>query len=1102
MNKQAYPRLLDALNEVRGQWRRQKLLEGSLLALAGVLAVLVSLVIVDNWLWQSGPAGRVVLAAVLWGGLALALLGLVVKRLLEDRRDDFFAALVEQKHPELHDQLINALQLGRGDQRGMSPELIGAIIHDADKATVDMDMKDSVDHRPALRAALWALGAILLLGGYAAAMPSRFGNGLARVLLPLGDIPPYTLTQIVESSIQPGDTSISEGVPIAFEVRVQGVIPTRVKLQRRSTKGSLPESVMEADVQQPDLFRFEIKQAAESFDYHIVAGDARSPSFHVEVIKAPRIESLTLTYQRPAYTESKERQVQSPSGKIADLAGTRVQFELKTSKAIQEGFLKTDAGEEIKLTVGDDDKTLTTSFVLWSARARPTPEIQGRLLPAPTTYQIHLRDTVGYLSKDPLWRSIELVQDQAPAVTILSAADRQNVKLDQVLPLAVEASDDYGLARVRLLCKLNNEETVYEFASFDHAGQLQQRTSDKFSWDLGRTRLTIAGKDRPLKVGDHVEYWAEALDRNNITGPGRGESRRFSVSIVNPAEVVANLEVNAKDFARILRDLLKRQRTNRTQTAEAAAFDTLVKAQAGIRTDTRKLARDMESEGLPLATMVQGLDALATGLMAEALKLLESGQGATREALATDFRNQSLPVQDKIIAELEAMLARLERNEQARQALRKLEQKDKTTHKALTTLLAQMIKDLENLLKDQTELAGKFEKMPKKSAEEVKDETLKALKDLDDLKKRTEKWAKGSILEMAKMPTGFIDDFNLRKDANRIYEEIEKAAAKPKPSELPVALEDLGAALATKMKEDLEMWLPDAADATKWVLEEPLDKKGLKVPEMPLPKALEDLIGELLQKADEVDEEADDKTSAWGDNLDQAGWGVADGPISTFSAKGKTGNDQPNNMELTGRSGDGRRGKSTGQMVGDTSKALPGRKTPARLGNEKYEPGQVKQESKEDPNGATGGGKKAGAGRKGLQGGSPPDISKDMGRLSAKQAGLREKAEQVARKLDAIGINTRRLTESIELMRSVEKDLADQRYDDAARKRRDALLKLKGSFSDLDNSTAARIKRATDLPPQLRQELLQAAEEGYPTGYEGLLKNYYKALSTAETPRK
>src|SRR5260370_40750414 len=118
-----------------------------------------------------------------------------------------------------------------------------------------------------------------------------------------------------------------------------------------------------------------------------------------------------------------------------------------------------------------------------------------------------------------------------------------------------------------------------------------------------------------------------------------------------------------------------------------------------------------------------------------------------------------------------------------------------------------------------------------------------------------------------------------------------------------------------------------------------MNKKPMKIPEMPLPKALQDLVGDLLQKADEFDEDADDITSAWGDNLDQAGWGVADGPISTFSAKGKTGNDQPNNNEMSGRSGSGRRGKSSGQMVGDTSRGLEGRKTPARRGREKTQPG-------------------------------------------------------------------------------------------------------------------------------------------------------------------
>src|SRR5262249_34230861 len=100
MNTDAYPRLLAALDEVRSQWRTQKILEGALLTLAGTFGVLAVLVAADNFL-HPGPLGRFLLAVVLWGGLAAAILSLVVHRFLEDRRDDFFAALVESRHPGL-----------------------------------------------------------------------------------------------------------------------------------------------------------------------------------------------------------------------------------------------------------------------------------------------------------------------------------------------------------------------------------------------------------------------------------------------------------------------------------------------------------------------------------------------------------------------------------------------------------------------------------------------------------------------------------------------------------------------------------------------------------------------------------------------------------------------------------------------------------------------------------------------------------------------------------------------------------------------------------------------------------------------------------------
>src|SRR5262249_51659460 len=153
----------------------------------------------------------------------------------------------------------------------------------------------------------------------------------------------------------------------------------------------------------------------------------------------------------------------------------------------------------------------------------------------------------------------------------------------------------------------------------------------------------------------------------------------------------------------------------------------------------------------------------------------------------------------------------------------------------ITQVLQDLIKNLDQHVKDSTELAGKFERLPKRFADEAKtDELNKTVKEYDEFKKRTEKWTKDTVNEMTKLPTGFVDDFGLRKDANRIFEEIE-AKARGKAEKMDVALEDLGVGLGTKMKEDLEMWLPDTADNVKWNQEEPANQKPFKVPEMPLP---------------------------------------------------------------------------------------------------------------------------------------------------------------------------------------------------------------------------------------------------------------------------
>lgn len=1083
---QDYPVLVRQIDELRRRWRMGRVAEGATRTLAVAAAAVIAAVACDNLLWP-GTGGRWVLLASLVA-MTFAAVGVwIVRRWLDDRRDDFFAALAESRHPELENRLINGLQLGRGTEPG-SPRLIEAIVRDAVFATAELDLADALDRRPIRRAAGALAVGVFLLACYS--FSPRFFNGLQRVLAPWADVPPYTATQVAK--VTPGDKQVIEGSRVPVTAQLDGVLPDAVKLVIQQGEGEKPLAMRPLDAKRPGLFGVTLREANQSFDYCVAAGDGRSRHYRISVVERPRVEKLSLRITPPGYTALPPTELKTTDGEIAGLCGSTVNIELVASKPLKTARLTLDAGEPIELVRASDDKTWQATLALWSDKAHDSAVITGRRVMAPARYQIQLAATDGSDLRDPLWRSIALAEDQTPTIAIASPGRDAQRKPDESLAIEAVGKDDYGVRQITLRYRVNDEKEPRELAAFSADGEPASEHKVKHDWQLA---------SGGLKAGDMVRYWAEVADRNDITGPGIGRSPTYSLFIKTPEQVLARLEFQLDDYAQVLEELIRLQSENRAQTAAAVSFETLVVRETLIRTKTLALSRSMTRDALPIATMIEALEELYAGLMADGIRLLEAGRDTKEAARAATLRDASLPVQDQIIDRLKALLARLERNDQARQALKKLEKTDKAAHVATVEALSGLANDLKGLVADEKELADKFEKLPKKPVDEANEEALEAMTDLDELEQKYGEWAKGKVDEMTKLPTGFVDDFGMREDVNRIFEEIEKAASRPKAEKVEVALEDLGAGLATKMLEDLEVWMLDTPDAAQWVLEEPLNNGPLKIPEMPLPDALEDMMGDLLQEADEFDREADDITSAWGDNLNQAGWGVSDGPISSFSAKGKTGNDLPNNMELSGRSGDGRRGKSSGQMVGDTSRALQGRKTPARVGNERYEPGKLKQEQPQDPNGATGGGKKAGAGRRGLQGGTPPDFVKDMERLSEKQAAVRERAEQVAQKLEASGVNTTRLKGSIELMQSSEADLRDLRYEDAAAKRRIALSQLQGALAKPDRATAVEVSRARELPPEMREELLQSADEGYPEGYESLLQSYFKALSQSPAGR-
>jgi hypothetical protein len=409
---------------------------------------------------------------------------------------------------------------------------------------------------------------------------------------------------------------------------------------------------------------------------------------------------------------------------------------------------------------------------------------------------------------------------------------------------------------------------------------------------------------------------------------------------------------------------------------------------------------------------------------------------------------------------------------------------------------------LEEFLKQQKKVIEASENLAKKPVEDFKqaeEEKLKAMAAAED---EWSRFMQDLHSDLSKLPEQDFANSTLAKELNEIQTELKMAAdaLTKKSADIAVPLEQLGYERAEELKTNMEKWLPDTPDREKWSQEESTSDKDKEAPMAELPGELEDMIGELMEQEEDLMSEAEDVSSSASDSLDKgAGWDAADGPISNNSAKGVTGNRLPNTSEIGGRAGEGRSGKSSGEFVGDEAVGKGGRKTPSRLTPDPYVAGQVKDHSRDPQGGASGGGKESGQGGEGLEGPAPSQPApRDSARLAEKQAALRNKAEGVDLQFQVAGFHRTDMRKLVDLMAQVEKDLAGGRYQNVLRQRQ-TLLRTAGDIKQyLKGEFKVRKDVSANLPADIQRDILGAAGDASPAGWEEINREYFERLMTSE----
>jgi ferritin len=525
---------------------------------------------------------------------------------------------LEEKFPHLSDDVTNSLLLFDQMRRGKGTEhlsegLIAAQIRRTANQVSSIKPWQVVNFKKVLRHLRLLMPLMLVFTIVLLLDPNFLGRSLALILHPFSTLP----MNETSLSVDPKGMTLLRGSPVVIKAQATGKVPERLTLALWPEDREVLHMAMQPEGK--GRFMFRMDSAQFSFQYQAYDGRTASPVYNLQVIDPPDVGKLKLTLIPPDYSSlPKEVRV---DGNIEALKGTVVNIDAQATKPVKEGKILLDQGNELLLEVKDD-------------------HLRGSLLVLnPEHYSIKLKDHLGFENSNPAKYQVRVMPDQYPEGEIIKPGQDLEILGDEVLPIIYTAKDDFGVTSVRLSYQMGG---IERFILLRSGGNGRFLGPETFKWDLGSLSLT---------PGDRVIYSLEVWDNDSISGPKKGYSRSFTLSVKDERARVAKEGEEAQHIADALLDLLADQlETKKDQKALSKDMDEILKRvdknldrmkDRVERFDFEALRRNLESLKNrwfeePKETVTQEIERLA--LLAE--EIAKRARMNEVEALAREMRNR------------------------------------------------------------------------------------------------------------------------------------------------------------------------------------------------------------------------------------------------------------------------------------------------------------------------------------------------------------------------------------------------------------------------------------------------------------------------------
>jgi len=441
---------------------------------------------------------------------ALVFCSVLLYRLLSRPGTDEIARMVESRYPHLKDRLISAVQLGRLDEaalKGQSGNLVDALISKVEEETRAVDMAQSV---PAQQLIAWAritLGTVLLALVLSVIVPDTMLGGLYRLIdyshayVRPGNVTIYTAGR--DDAIIRGDNFCTKGFVTGGNDETLNVI------YRWDDSDVWSMKPVDVD-RQTGTFAMTLEKPRTSFLYYLEMASFTTLRHRITVIDRPVVEQLSLAVTYPSYTGLGTVERNDNDGNIRALSGTEARLSVTVNKPVG------------RMALHWSDSTVTECAVDGFAGKASFTVIRD------IDYYIGLTDTLGIKNSNPISYRITCIEDENPAVVILSPASDVILPHSNRFPVVYRARDDFGLSSVILNFQLPYETDPRQILL--KKGSNEKDILEEYDWNLSGMNLL---------PDDEVTYCISVYDNDTVGGPKKGVSETRTVRVPSITDLLS-----------------------------------------------------------------------------------------------------------------------------------------------------------------------------------------------------------------------------------------------------------------------------------------------------------------------------------------------------------------------------------------------------------------------------------------------------------------------------------------------------------------------------------------------------------------------------------